>query len=220
MPSLDSQLARVAKQIRKSIAPALGADIVEVWRPRQGDEPSPGGTMRDRAGNTLRTAPVVATPTSPGMAFQAAYYCRVAPQLRNATEGDFGGQNTSVVPHVFVFNAGDRPELRASDALRIAVKRQERQSLAELGWQPNTSYPVGAREQPSASNGCTYKRTSGTVSGALEPYWPHIKGLTVFDGDGVWECEGKSPLFEIISPGGYDTNAAEIVVSAERKGEE
>ena len=219
MPRLDRQLERVTRQIQRRIAPGVGADIVEVWRAGTPTGPlEAGGTHRDAAGNVVRTAGSGPAPATAGRAFHAAYYCRAAPQLRNATETD-SGQITSVVPEAFVFNAGDRPDVVGSDALRIAVKRTANQTLAQMGWQAGYLYQTGALEQPTRSNGRKYKRSGGAISGPTEPVWPLSKGQTVSDGDGFWTCLGESVLYQVTAPGGYDTHPGEIVVIAERKGQ-
>jgi hypothetical protein len=131
-------------------------------------------------------------------------------------EGDFGTR-ASVTAFTFTFNAGDAPKIESDDRLIVAVKRELKQKIEDLGWQSNAIYSVGAREQPTQSNGFSYLRTSGTVSGAVEPVWPRVKGQIVVDGDGEWKCEGELPAYGVIDPGGMGTIAVNYIVTAERK---
>lgn len=214
MARIGITLQRAAKQVQKIIAPGIGDDIIEVWRGRTADSPTPGGERRNEMGRTVRSEGPTPTGTQ-GMVKVAAYYGRYS-HTRGGTEAN-NGAISNIGPTVFIFNAGDSPDIDGDDQLLVAPKRFLRQPLAQLGWVAEFPYQIEAIEQPSVSNRFTYKRISGTVSGMVEPVWPRVKGTTVADGDGEWVCEGENPPYEVIDPGGKGSIQVNYVVTAEQK---
>lgn len=221
MARIGTSLQRIEKSLRKTVAPGVGDDIIEVWRGKVavGAAPgaAPGGALLNEMGRTVRTNVALPGATGgAGIAKVAAYYGRFGPRRGGGMEGNFG-TNVSVTGFAFTFNAGDHPQIESDDRLIVAVKRSPKQKIEELGWQANTVYEAGQREQPSASNGRVYLRTSGTTSGAAEPVWPTVKGATVVDGDGAWQCEGLLPFYGVVDPSGEGTISVNYAVTAERK---
>lgn len=212
MARIGLSLQRVAKSLRKTVAPGVGDDIIEVWRGKNGT--APGGALLNEMGRTVRSNGAAPTANT-GTEKVAAYYGRFA-HTGSGMEGDFG-PNTSVTGYAFVLNAGDAPDIESDDSLIVALKRQPRQTIADLGWRAETVYAVGAREQPSQSNQFGYLRIAGTVSGSTEPVWPKTKGATVADGDGAWQCEGRLPVYGVVDPGGAGSITVNYLVTAELK---
>lgn len=208
MPTLDEQLQRAIPNIQQQVAPAFGADIVEVWR--DPDAPTPGGSNRSPSGNRIGTS---GSPSSAATKVHA-YYSRLGADS-GGHEADFGGQPVAVGQYIFTFNAADAIDIQSDDLLMVAAKREILLDIADLGWQPSTAYALGAHEQPSVSNQRWYLATNGGVSGSSEPAFPTVKGETVMDGTVEWTCMGLLDRYSVIDPGGNETIQVERVVIAQ-----
>lgn len=204
MPTLGSQLQKVSRLLQREVAPGIGDSIIEVWR--QSDVSTPGGAGYDAAGNEISAG-------SDAIGLAAMYYARFTHNAEG-NESPAGGQPVSVLPYIFIFNAGDKPDIRGDDMLLEAAKRETDLAIADIGWWPLTEYATGTIEQPTAESQLYAEATSGGVSGADEPEWPAVAGETVEDGTVTWTMRDKRS-FSVIDPGGRETINVEYVVVAQ-----
>ncbi len=197
MPKLGERLKKVALRLQTTVAPAVGDDIVEVWRPRGGTVS--GGVGINDAGEPVRTGGGVTT----GAAWNAVYYARLSHDT-GGSEPDVTGPPLSVLPFSFNFNAGDAPGIRGNDFLLLGAKRSISQTIAELGWRAQTEYATGAVEQPTGHSEYYAVATTSGTSGSTEPAWTQTTGTLVSDGAMLWRMV-KKRRFGVIDPGGAQT---------------
>ncbi len=197
MPTLGEELQKVALQLQGEVAPAVGDDIVEVWRPRGGTVS--GGVGINEAGESVRTG----GGTTTGAAWNGVYYARLSHDT-GGNEPDITGPPLSVLPFSFLFNAGDRPDIGGNDFLLLGAKRGLSQTIADLGWKPQTPYDVGSVEQPTAHSEYYAVATTSGTSGSNEPAWTQSAGTLVSDGAMLWRMV-KKRRFGVIDPGGAQT---------------
>lgn len=208
MPTLDQQLQQAVQSVQKQVAPALGADIAEVWRAPAAVVA--GGSGVDQYGYPVAVSTNTQRPDENRVRI-AAYYCRLSAN-NMAQVQQFGGQNVVVAPYVLSFNAADKPDIAGTDLIRIAAKRQSSLAVGALGWQASTNYAAGALEQPSAGSTKFYRANVAGTTGSVEPVWPQTSGGTVVDGGVTWVCIGDKRTFEIVDPGGLETIQVERIV--------
>jgi len=201
MPTLGNQLQKVATQLQRKVAPGVGDSIIEVWRQK-----TTPGAGRDASGNELSSG-------TANVGLVGTYYARFT---HNAEGGEplAGGQPLSVLPYIFIFNAGAAPDVQGSDILLEAAKRDVSLAIEDLGWQPNKTQFFGTREQPTGESELYAVALNSGTTGAIEPDWPQVVGETVMDGSIEWEMAAKRS-FSVIDPGGRETINVEYIVVAQ-----
>lgn len=181
--------------IQDSIAPATGDELVstiEVWRKHHyKDGTIPGGGGVDAYGMPLNEGSVE---TKPDDRFEkiAEYPARITGGGKGS-EPTIGDQTVPVSPWTITINWALNPDIAADDKLLVG----------RTPWVASTTYSAGDVVQPTESNERYYTCITAGESGATAPeWWREPIGVTVLDGDVVWEYTDKLRTFEVKDPGG------------------
>lgn len=207
---LGEELQQVALELQEAVGANVGDEICLVWTSGARNVAAAGGAGVDRFGAPVSNNSGNTRPDQQQV-LTGRYYCRIANTAQVAPT-NWAGQLVNVQPWIVSINENQNPVIESGDVITRCVKREVSLEIANLGWQPETSYESGVLEMPanlanliSPVKRCYYRVKNAGVSGEIEPLWPTVKFAIIQDGSITWECMGPLQQFSVKDPGGKGT---------------